>query len=123
MLSAVLGFFVPTSTVDAAKVQTSIEVLQKCGSSAEGCNWGDFLTLIQEGIGFMFFLGSLLMVISICYAGWLFISGAGNASTISKAKGIMWNVVLGVIFMFTGWLIVNFIFVKLGVKAGYTLLN
>lgn len=122
LLSALVSMALP-QTASAQKLSTSITVLEKCGNQDGGCTWEDFLALVQEGLGFIMFLGSLAIVISISYAGWLFISGAGNSGSLSKAKGIMWNVLLGVVFMLTGYLIVKFVLDKLDVNSDYRLID
>lgn len=116
--------FIVPHPVEAQKLQTRIEKLEECGSKPGGCDWSDFLELIQEGINFLFFLASLAIVVVISYAGWLFLTGGTNEGNIKKAKGLLWNVVWGIIFMFTGWLIVSFVLSQLGVdEPGYWLLR
>lgn len=112
--------FIPRLT--SAAVQTSLPILQTCSAKPGGCTWSDFLTLMQQLLGFAFFLGSMLAVVSFSYAGFKMLTAAGNDGEISKAKGIFYNVVIGIVVMFMAWLVVNFILVGLGVKAGYTLL-
>ncbi len=122
MLSFFTSIALPVHDASAQQLVTKITVLQKCNDSS-GCGWQDFLQLVREGLGFMFFLASLLIVISISYAGWLFITGGSNEGNIKKARGILWNVVIGVVFMMTGWLIIDYILTTLGVGEDYRLIQ
>lgn len=100
-----------------------ITVLEDCNKAAEACGWPELVRLINQLIQFVFFLTSIIATISIAYAGWLFLTSGDNAGNRTKAKGILWNTVVGIIIIFTGWIVVQFILVSLGVQTGYTLLK
>lgn len=64
-----------------------------------------------------------LAAISFAWAGWLYMSSAGNESNIKKAHEIFGNVVLGLCIALAAWLIVNAIVVGLGVLPKYNSLT
>ena len=99
-----------------------IKVLEEC-SGIKVCGWPELVRLINEIIQFVFFLTSIIATLSIAYAGWLFLTSGDNEGNRTKAKGIMWNTVVGIIIIFTGWIVVQFILKSLGVISGYSLLT
>ena len=100
-----------------------LEVLKDCSAAVQACGWPQFVALINEIIQFIFFLTSIIATLSIAYAGWLFLTSGDSESNRTKAKGIMWNTIVGIIIIFTGWIVVQFILVNLGVISGYSLLT
>ncbi len=80
-----------------------------CGTDAnpEQCTFTDFITLINRVIDYLiFYLALPLSAIMFAYAGFLLVTaGGGEAKT--KAKGIFFNVLWGLLLAVGAWLIVK----------------
>ena len=93
-------------------------------AAAEDCNFAFLITLIKKILNFLIFVIAMpLAAISFAWAGWLYMSSAGNESNIKKAHEIFGNVVLGLCIALAAWLIVNAIVVGLGVLPKYNSLT
>ena len=106
-------------------MQTTITILKICTERAAGheCGWPEIAALIDQFIKFAFFLASIIATFSIAYAGWLYLTNNGNSGQITKAHSILWNTILGIIFISLAWIIVQFILTTLGVTSDYSLLR
>lgn len=125
-LSLVLAFgsiLLPQVSMASAGDAVSLTVLQKCGEQDGGCTWTDAVNFINQAIDFLLYLALTMAVISITYAGFLFVTAMGDSGKISQGKKVFGKVIWGLIISFAAWLIVHFILVQLGVLNGYTLLK
>jgi hypothetical protein len=87
------------------------------------CGFNDFVMLGQNFLKWAIYLAALGAIVAIIYAGWLYLSSAGNSSKISKAHGIFGKAIAGIIITMAAWLIVKSILTGLGVGDQWTLLN
>ena len=77
-----------------------------CGGT--DCTFDHFIQLIQNVINFLLVTIAIpLATILFSYAGWLYLSAAGDSGKISQAHEIFKNVVLGLVLALAAWLIVN----------------
>jgi|GEM_PF-2024209 len=87
-------------------------------------SWGALINVINNIISLALTLAIVFIApIMIAYAGFLLMTGQGNSGTISKAKGILWNTVVGIVIALAGWLIVDAIMAVLykpDAKTGWT---
>ena len=60
----------------------------------------------------------ILALSLVLYAGFLWMTSAGNEEKIDKAKGILKNAVIGLIIIMSSWGIVTFIIYKLDKPPG-----
>jgi hypothetical protein len=88
--------------------------------SASGYGTCEFIELVNNGIGFLIGLFSLLAVIVFVYAGFLMVSSAGNMPRIQQARGLFTNVAIGLVIMLSAFLVVNTI---LSVLSGGSAFN
>jgi hypothetical protein len=103
---------VPGGNIEAAK------------AAAEDCQFEDFMALAKNVMDFLLFTIAIpIAAISFAWAGWLYMSAAGNESRVSEAHQIFKYVVLGLCVALAAWLIVNAIVVGLGVGASYNPLS
>ncbi len=70
------------------------------------CDFNALMTLVNRVISFILYISIPLAAISFSYAGYLYLSAAGNTSQIEKAHEIFGKVLIGFIFVLSGWLIV-----------------
>ena len=98
--------------------------LVKCnGTPTDPCRFEDFMALVQRMINFILILMLPICAIIFAYIGFLFLTSGGNSETKSKAKGILMNVVKGIILVLAAWLIVKTIVVSLGLVPDAILLD
>ncbi len=96
-----------------------------CFTNPGGCGWNEIVFLGQNFLHIALYLASIAVVVSITYAGWLYITSQGNSSQISKAHGIFTKVAIGLFFMLGAWLIVSEVLKLLlnPALSGYSLLE
>ncbi|NCN52205.1 hypothetical protein GW943_00105 [Candidatus Parcubacteria bacterium] len=100
-----------TETSQSASQSTSgdsssfIKKLVPCeGPECQAC---DVVKLADNIIGFLIQIGILIGVVIFAIAGFTMATSAGNASQVSKAKGMFTNVIVGFIILLAAWLIVD----------------
>ena len=80
------------------------------GSSCSACHLVDMANIIIKWIlGMVFLVFAVLMV----HAGFGLVTSGGNPSALSAAKAKLTNALVGIVIVFSAWLIVNTIMVKL----------
>jgi Type IV secretion system pilin len=88
------------------------------GSGCSACNFVDMANKIIKWIlGMVFMIFAVLMTV----AGFGLVTSGGNPSALSAAKAKFTNALIGIVIVFSAWLIVNTIMVKLvsdGTTAG-----
>jgi hypothetical protein len=83
-------------------------IVPDCG--ADGCSWTDLVQLVNNVIDFLIkFIAVPISGLLFAWAGFLFLTAAGNSGQIEKAKGIFFNVLVGLIIALASWLIVNLV--------------
>jgi len=87
------------------------------------CTFPDLIILAQNVINFLIFkIASPLAAVMFAYAGFLYVTNAGNESRVSEAKGIFWAVFWGFVVVLAAWLTVNLI-VTFFLDPSYNLLG
>lgn len=107
------GDFVPTGNVD--NENNPIMELKECG-------FVDLIQLIENFIDILILIAVPLAVILFAYAGFLYITAAGNTNQIERAHTIFKNVFIGFVIILAAWLVVNAIVTSL-VGDDYSLLE
>ena len=113
-------FFLYPSVVSAAEckdvmfqLSTNCQIVPVCG--AKGCGICDFFSLVVNIYAFIAFrLTPPVAGLLIVFAGALFLMSGGSEERVSQAKKIFINVVIGLVFVFASWLIVNSIIQVIG---------
>jgi len=85
---------------DAALVPVACENPQTCGTC-------EFVATVNNVMQFTVGLLILIAVAVFVYAGFLYVTSAGNSSQIQTAHGLFGNVVIGIIIALAAYLIVN----------------
>ncbi len=70
------------------------------------CQWKDLLTLANNIINFLVFASSIFGVLAFCYAGFLYLTAAGNSGQVEKAHGVFKMALIGIITILCGWLLI-----------------
>lgn len=76
-----------------------------------GCNftWGSYVTAIY---GFSLKAGSILVVMMLIYAGYIYLTSQGDTSKLTSAKDIVIGSILGYILLIMIGAILNYIGIK-----------
>lgn len=72
--------------------------------------------LVTVGVNIAYLILGLigtLALLMFVYGGIMFLISSGNQEKVTKAKSILVNAVIGIVIVFSAWLIVNFIIVAL----------
>lgn len=131
------GFGGATDALNKAVTPTDLQTLggsrdsglvpcgwQNADMAAEDCTFEDFIVLAKNLMNFLLFTIAVpVAAISFAWAGWLYLSAAGNESKVQEAHRIFGYVVLGLSVALAAWLIVNALVVGLGVGAKYNFLG
>lgn len=106
-------------TPDCGKVETITTIVNGKTITTSGitkpCDFDQLMVLVNKVINFLLMvIATPLAALAVCYAGFLMISAGDSSEKVSKAKGILKNVVIGYIVALAAWLIVKTILVSLG---------
>ncbi len=71
------------------------------------CTFDDLIRGVNGLIQFMFYLAVPLATVAFAYAGVLYLTASGDTGKISQAHKIFRLVVIGLIIMFSAWIIVH----------------
>ncbi|MFA6278687.1 MAG: transglycosylase SLT domain-containing protein [Candidatus Paceibacterota bacterium] len=78
------------------------------GSDVCAAGWGMIIIVINNIISFLITIAIVFVApLTIAYAGFLYVVNPMNPSGITKAKGILWNTVIGIVVALAGWMIVD----------------
>ena len=116
----------PTASITTPPPSQPTEGLVQCGKGADPmeCDFEAFMALIPRLMNFLLFVLAIpFAAISFAWAGWLYLSSAGNPGGISSAHKIFFNVVLGLCISLAAWLVVHAIVKGLGVAEIYNFLG
>jgi Type IV secretion system pilin len=80
--------------------------LVPCDGVKVPCDFNALMELLNRFMNFILYMSIPLAAISISYAGYLYISAAGDPGKIENAHKIFGSVVKGFVFVLAGWLIV-----------------
>ncbi len=75
--------------------------------SGDDCGTCQIVQLANNVTDIIIVLAVGISVIIFIYAGWLMLSSAGNAAQVKKGKGVMTNVLIGLIIILTAWLVID----------------
>jgi hypothetical protein len=70
--------------------------------------------LIKRVLEFLQKLGIILAVVNLLWVGYILLTKGEESASLSKAKGILINILIGLFFIFAAWLIVTMIMKGLG---------
>lgn len=70
------------------------------------CEFSHFMELIKNGITDLVILSTFIAVIVFVWVGIKLMTSGGNPGAMTEAKGMLWKVVLGYIWILAAWLVV-----------------
>lgn len=91
----------------------------------EECYFDDVIVLAQNVINFLIFnIAAPLGAVMFAYAGYLYVTNAGNEGQVKQAHDIFLNVFWGLIIALGAWVTVNFVLeFFLGAGSGFNFLG
>lgn len=91
-----------------ASAATATNPLIPCGPGQ--CTFCDLFKLIQNVYDFIVFtLAPPVAILSVAVAGFIWFTSAGSEAKAKKARDILMTVALGLVIMYTSWIVINFI--------------
>lgn len=119
LLCAAASFAVPGAA--QASILNGPFVTAHC-QSADGCDFSDVVQTAQNILNLCVYALSIIIVIAVTYAGYLYLTANGNKSKVGQAHAIFQNVLYGTVLTLGGWIIVHQLLVWLGVDNSFTFL-
>ncbi len=113
LISAVVVTLLPVEI--RAQTDVGVNNVQQVANTAGLAGGSDLITIIGRIINiFLGFLGLVFLVLML-YAGFTWMTAAGDADKIKKAQGTIRNAIIGLVIIASAWAITSFI---LGIFAG-----
>lgn len=105
-------FFLLVVPVAQAQVIGNLEFLKgivPCGTTyaPAPCTVCHFYKLIQNIINFLLLMSTSLVTLMAVYIGFLFLFSGGSPQKITDAKGKLWLLVWGLVWVLASWLVLN----------------
>ena len=88
-------------------VSLAQEPLVPCGINGPDCDFDDLVDLARRVINFLLGVAVPIAAIMFAYAGFLYLTSAGDTAKRGKATSIFQNVFWGFVLALSAWLIVN----------------
>jgi hypothetical protein len=120
LIGFLLSLFPSVASAQTPECSTVMYSLSACRivpvcSGQKGCGLCDFFKLVVNIYAFIAFrLTPPVAGLMIVFAGALFLISGGSEERVNQAKKIFVNVVIGLVFVFASWLIVNSIIQVIG---------
>lgn len=83
------------------------QLVPACRDSICGCDFADFLQLIQNTMNFLVYFATLVLVFLLVYVGYLYVISPVNPGERNRAKNIAIKAVIGFVIVLGGFLIVD----------------
>jgi len=87
------------------------------------CDWNALVMLAQRLMNFAIMLSVPIGGATFAYAGFLLVTAGPDTGAREKAKGLIWNVVIGMLITLSAWLIVYLITSSLLRDSSYSILK
>lgn len=87
------------------------------------CTFADVVTLAKNLVNFAFYLSIPAVILLISYAGYLYMTSAGDEGKVGQAHTIFTNVAIGFCIILAAWLIVTTVLKAVLDQRAYPILN
>lgn len=87
------------------------------------CDFNAALMLLNNLIDFGLLLVPFLAAIALMFAGFMYLTSAGDTGKVGKAHEIFTDTIIGIVVALAAWLIIKTILDGLGVPAAFNLLG
>ena len=108
-----------------APLQAQAAGLVPCGGQGQAaCTFCDFFVLINNIIKFVTVrIVPVVAVLMLVIGGIMFFFGGAKPDMLTRAKGVITSVVIGLVIIFCAWVIVNTIITKIGIVKAPSILQ
>ena len=125
---SVIGIFLGSGFVPVHAADPSSGGLVQCGrgdnpGASDECNFDQLLALIQRVMNYIIVMSVPIASIVFAWAGFKYLTAAGNMSQIETAHTMFRKVLVGFIMVLSAWLIVKGITSALLQDSSYSLLR
>jgi hypothetical protein len=88
-------------------VSYALDPIVTCGFGGVMCTACDFFGLISNAMKWLVTIITLVITLVVVWAGIRIATSAGNASTVSEAKHMFTNAIIGFVILLCAWLIID----------------
>ncbi len=81
--------------------------LVPCDGVKTECDFGKLIQLAHNVLNFIVTMATMLSALMFAYAGWLYLSSAGNQENVKKAHKLFYKVVLGMVIILIAWVLID----------------
>ncbi|HEY4496320.1 MAG TPA: pilin [Candidatus Paceibacterota bacterium] len=113
----ILIFVALTTPFSVQAVWVPDQPLIPCDGYTVKCDFDKLIVLANNIISMAIYLAILVAVAMFAFAGWLYLTSAGDTGKMKQAHTIFTNAAMGFVFVLTAWLIVTLILSALASKA------
>lgn len=107
-LTALIIFVCVFPVLASAATPSGLVVCGNSPTAATECGFVELITEVQVVLDFLIFkIAAPLAALMFAYAGFLYVTNAGNESQIKQAHEIFWNVFIGLVIALAAWLVVS----------------
>ena len=101
-LGAIVASYIIPVSVFAAGLATPIVPQKTCP-----LGYGAFFVMIQNLINDSVIFASIIVVLLIAYAGFLFATNSASPDGVTKGRTVLMSAVIGFVIVISAWLVVN----------------
>ena len=114
----VVGVFLSPAIVDSAPTPELSDPLGVYVGEQTGLSGQDIRISVIKGINVLLGLLGLVFVVLILYAGFMWMTSAGNTEKVDTAKKILGASIIGLIIIMTAYSITKFVLINLSEVTG-----
>ena len=111
----ILFFFCLFFTVNFAYAADTLQLA--CWENGD-CKLDDFTKLAVRAAQIMLGISGSLSLLFFVYGGIMLLISGGSSERVTKGKQIIIGATLGLVIVFTSWMIITFVITALGVEGG-----
>ncbi|MFH1745048.1 MAG: hypothetical protein ABH881_02675 [bacterium] len=83
------------------------------------CQLNDFMVIVARGAQIIMGITGSLVLLAFIFGGFTLMTSAGNNQSVEKGKNIIVGAVIGMIIVFTSYIIIGYVFDTFGLSWGW----
>ncbi|MFA6393583.1 MAG: pilin [Patescibacteria group bacterium] len=115
ILLSVIGYLLSANISSAAIIDGLGCATDTTG--ATNCSLNDFVRIGLNAVQLIFGLAGSLALLFFIYGGIMWVISGGNPDRVKKGQDALKNAVIGLVIIFTSYMIINFVMTTLGYKG------
>ncbi len=115
----VLAVFVSFGLAFPETVDAGSRLVECAGQGPFDCKFEDLVKTGETILEFLVQLGTVIAVIVISYAGFMYMTSGENAGKVKQAHQLIWYTVIGFLIVISAWLLVRVLLNTLEVKEEF----